>query len=153
MMARLEPLRRAGAAALLASTILGASGAAFAQDAAPVDAASDANEIIVTATKRSESIQKVPISMQALGNETLDQHQVKSFDDCAKLLPSVSYQTYGPSQSDIAFRGIATGGINNGGQFVVGFLGGNVKTISATAMLNTNPWSPTAGPWKQKPSK
>jgi len=111
-MARLEPLRRAGAAALLASTILGASGAAFAQDAAPVDAASDANEIIVTATKRSESIQKVPISMQALGNETLDQHQVKSFDDYAKLLPSVSYQTYGPSQSDIAFRGVATGGIN-----------------------------------------
>ena len=47
----------------------------------------------------------------------------------------------------------ATGGINNGGQFVVGFLGGNVKTIGATAMLNTNPWSPTAGPWKQKPSK
>jgi hypothetical protein len=46
-----------------------------------------------------------------------------------------------------------SGGINNGGQFVVAFLGGNVKTIGATAMLNGNPWSPTSGPWKQKPSK
>ena len=64
MMARLKSVRRVGAAALLASTILGASGAAFAQDAAPVDAASDANEIIVTATKRSETLQNVPISLQ-----------------------------------------------------------------------------------------
>jgi iron complex outermembrane recepter protein len=102
-------LRRAGATAFLASTMLATSGAAFAQDAA---ATVDTGEIIVTATKREESLQKVPISLQALGNATLDQHQVKSFDDYAKLLPSVSYQTYGPGQSDVSFRGVATGGIN-----------------------------------------
>jgi outer membrane receptor protein involved in Fe transport len=105
----LTSLRRAGAAALLASTALAPSGTAFAQDD---NAAVDSGEIIVTATKREESLQKVPISLQALGNATLDQHQVKSFDDYAKLLPSVSYQTYGPGQSDVSFRGVATGGIN-----------------------------------------
>jgi len=110
MMARLEPLRRAGAAALLASTILGASGAAFAQDAAPVDAASDANEIIVTATKRSETLQNVPISLQVLSPAVMEQHQVASFDDYVKLLPSVSYQSFGPSQAQLYFRGIASGG-------------------------------------------
>ena len=67
-------------------------------------------EIIVTATKRSENIQNVPISMQALGSVTLAQHQVQSFDDYAKLLPSVSYQSFGPGQSELYFRGIATGG-------------------------------------------
>ena len=108
--ARLESVRRVGAAALLASTILGASGAAFAQDAAPVDAASDANEIIVTATKRSETLQNVPISLQVLSPAIMDQHQVASFDDYVKLLPSVSYQSFGPSQSQLYFRGIASGG-------------------------------------------
>ncbi len=67
-------------------------------------------EIIVTATKRSESIQKVPISMQALTPEVLEQHQVQSFDDYAKLLPSVSFQSFGPGQSQLFFRGITSGG-------------------------------------------
>jgi len=67
-------------------------------------------EIIVTATKRSESIQNVPISMQALGAVTLEQHQVQTLDDYVKLLPSVSFQSFGPGQSELYFRGIATGG-------------------------------------------
>ncbi len=67
-------------------------------------------EIIVTATKRAESIQNVPISIQALGNATLAQHQVQSLDDYTKLLPSVSFQSFGPGQSELYFRGIATGG-------------------------------------------
>jgi iron complex outermembrane recepter protein len=106
--ARVKPLHPAAIAALLASTVLTTPALAQVEEAA----AAGNEEIIVTATKREESLQKVPISLQALGNATLDQHQVKSFDDYAKLLPSVSYQTYGPGQSDISFRGVATGGIN-----------------------------------------
>ncbi|WP_420139151.1 TonB-dependent receptor domain-containing protein [Sphingomonas sp.] len=119
---------------LLATTMLVPASAAVAQDgqqAAPAAAvrtnqtngpatnqqATGASpdvpdEIVVTANKRAENIQKVPISMQALGNETLEQHQVQSFDDYTKLLPSVSYQTYGPSQQQLTFRGVATGGID-----------------------------------------
>jgi outer membrane receptor protein involved in Fe transport len=111
----LPRFHRFGAATLLATTILTTAGMAHAQTAAPADAASEASDqgdIVVTAQKRSESIQKVPISMQALGTETLAQHQVNNLDDYTKLLPSVSFQTYGPGQSDLSFRGVATGGIN-----------------------------------------
>jgi outer membrane receptor protein involved in Fe transport len=107
--AYLTSLRRASAAALLASTALATSGTAFAQDTAP-EAAADDNVIIVTATKRSESLQNVPISLQVLSPAVMEQQQVTSFDDYAKLLPSVSYQSFGPSQSQLYFRGIASGG-------------------------------------------
>lgn len=106
----LHPVGRVIATLLLASTCLATSGAALAQAAPDGDA--DAGDIIVTATKRSESIQRVPISLQALGTATLAQHQVSNLDDYVKLLPSVSFQTYGPSQSDISIRGVSTGGIN-----------------------------------------
>lgn len=64
-------------------------------------------EIVVTATRRSESIQKVPISVQALSPEKLSQRQVVNFADYASLLPSVSYASLGPGRSDLYFRGIS----------------------------------------------
>ena len=66
-------------------------------------------EIIVTANKRDESIQQVPLSITALTSNLLEQHQVQSLDDYQKLLPSVSAQSFGPGQSEIYFRGITTG--------------------------------------------
>jgi len=107
--AHVTSLRRAGATAFLASTMLVTTGAAWAQDAVPATAA-DEGEIVVTATKRSESLQNVPISLQVLSPAVMEQHQVASFDDYVKLLPSVSYQSFGPGQSQLYFRGIATGG-------------------------------------------
>ena len=125
--------RRAGATraiggALLASTALTVAAPAGAQAAqsvlaAPTDPAPAQAEnarvsatqdspadIIVTATKRSERLQDVPISIQALSTATLEQHQVAAFDDYAKLLPSVSYQSFGPGQSQLFFRGISSAG-------------------------------------------
>lgn len=57
--------------ALLASTAFCISMPAVAQDATAEEALP--GEIVVTATKREESLQKVPLSIQALGEETLDQ--------------------------------------------------------------------------------
>jgi outer membrane receptor protein involved in Fe transport len=67
-------------------------------------------EIVVTATRRSESSQKVPISLQALSPEKLEQRQVVSFSDYAAMLPSVSYASLGPGRTDLYFRGIAVDG-------------------------------------------
>jgi outer membrane receptor protein involved in Fe transport len=67
-------------------------------------------EIVVTASKREESLQTVPISVTALTGETLSEHQVTSLDDYVKMLPSVSYQSFGPGQSQVSMRGITTGG-------------------------------------------
>jgi len=66
-------------------------------------------EIIVTAQKRVEDLQKVPISIQVLSSEKLDQLQVSSFDDYAKFLPSLSFQSLGPGQAQLYFRGITSG--------------------------------------------
>ncbi len=93
---------------LLGSTLL-ATSPAMAQTAPAEDEAAP-GDIIVTATKRSESLQKVAVSIQALSSETLDQKQVTSIDDYAKLLPSVSFQSFGPGQSQLFFRGISSGG-------------------------------------------
>ena len=65
-------------------------------------------EVVVTATKRSEDLQKVPISLQVLSGEKLEQLQVSDFDDYAKLLPSLSYRSNGPGQTSLFFRGISS---------------------------------------------
>ncbi|WP_404714206.1 TonB-dependent receptor [Sphingomonas sp. MMS24-J13] len=96
----------------------GAAAAAVAADPAPAPAAaepaSDAplGEIVVTATRKAESIQKVPISIQALGAETLGERQVKGLSDFAALLPSVSFAGIGPGRSTAYFRGIVPAGGN-----------------------------------------
>lgn len=108
---------KALAVGLLGTTMLVSGGSANAQAVAQPTADQSApaadngaqGDIIVTAQKRSESIQRVPISMQALTPEVLAQHQVQSFDDYTKLLPSASYQTLGPGLSTLSFRGIFSG--------------------------------------------
>ena len=83
-----NPMTRAGFAVLMASTMLSSAGAAFAQEAA-----STVDEVIVTAQKRSENLQTVPISIQALGSQKLEQLNIANFNDYTKMLPSVSFQT------------------------------------------------------------
>jgi len=96
--------RRATIAALLATSTL-MPVAAMAQEAAE-----DSNdEIIVTAQKREESLQSVPMSIQAFGTEKLSQLQVKEFQDYVKFLPSVTIQTGGPGFSQVYFRAVASG--------------------------------------------
>ena len=111
--------RRSAAIALLATTILGAPAPLLAQDtAAPAPAAPAAaavpapineDEIVVTATKRSENLQDVPIAITALTTKTLEDLQVDSFDDYAKSIPSLSYKSAGPGYSNVYFRGVASG--------------------------------------------
>ncbi|MEP6786253.1 MAG: TonB-dependent receptor [Sphingomonadales bacterium] len=101
--------RRAFSSILLATTML-AGAPASAQTPAPADTD---DEIIVTAQKREESLQNVPISIQAIGTKKLDQLNVASFNDYAALLPSVSFQAGTPGATQVYMRGIASGGDGN----------------------------------------
>ena len=108
---------------LLASTALASP--AFAQTAEPVDPApapsaaaaqpddNDDNVIVVTATKREENLQDVPVSIQAIGTKRLDQLNISNFEDYTKQLPSVSFQTLQPGATVVYMRGVATGGDGN----------------------------------------
>jgi iron complex outermembrane recepter protein len=69
--------------------------------------------VTVTAQKREENLQKVPVSIQVLDTEKLSELHVKNFDDYVKYLPSVSYQTFGPGFALIYMRGVASGGDGN----------------------------------------
>ena len=67
-------------------------------------------DIVVTATRQAQSIQKVPISIQALNADTLQQRQVKGLTDFATLMPSVSFAGIGPGRNTPYFRGIVPAG-------------------------------------------
>jgi outer membrane receptor protein involved in Fe transport len=70
-------------------------------------------EIIVTAQKRQENLQDVPVSVQVLDGERLSALNVTRFDDYLAYLPDVSVNTLGPGQSQIYMRGVSDGGDGN----------------------------------------
>ena len=88
---------------------------AFAQEVQAEESADDSDAIIVTAQKRSENLQNVPISIQALGTQKLDQLNITDFKGYAQQLPSVSFQALGgtPGTNVVYMRGVASGGDGN----------------------------------------
>ncbi len=64
-------------------------------------------EIIVTATKKAESLQDIAGAVQAITESDLKKAQVVSMEDYAKLIPSMSYVNYLPGTGKVYFRGIA----------------------------------------------
>jgi iron complex outermembrane recepter protein len=104
-------------------TALSAHGACHAADAAdsPDTSSSDALQLVtVTAQRRSESIQDVPITIQAITGQQLQQLNVATLDDVVKYLPNVSFGANGPGQGDIFMRGLSAGG-NGGNQSTATF--------------------------------
>lgn len=96
---------RTAVATLLASSSVAISLPAYAQSAA----AEDTDEIVVTAQKREQNLQDVPVAITAIGTEKLDQLQVNEFADVVKFLPSVTIQQGGPGFAQVYFRGVASG--------------------------------------------
>ena len=64
-------------------------------------------EIVVTATKKAESLQDIAGSVQAITEDQLKKAQVVNMEDYAKLIPSMSYVNYTPGTGKVYFRGIA----------------------------------------------
>src|SRR6059058_1997577 len=73
----------------------------------------DQTEIIITATKREENVQNVPINVIALGTRRLDQLNISNFEDYTKQLPSVSFLTTQPGQTTVYMRGVSAAGGTN----------------------------------------
>src|SRR5580704_15790460 len=89
--------------------------------AAAADASSDSiEEITVTAQRRTENMQDVPIQIQALTGQTLTQLSVETFDEFVKYLPNVTSATNGPGQSVIFMRGLATSTLATQGSSGIG---------------------------------
>ena len=70
-------------------------------------------EVIVTAQKREQSLQDVPISIKALDEETLDELNIQNFKDYVQFLPTVTMSATdgaGSGYNAVYMRGVATGG-------------------------------------------
>jgi outer membrane receptor protein involved in Fe transport len=72
-------------------------------------------EIVVTAQRRAENLQDVPIAIQALTGDTLQQLNIENFDDLKNFTPNLTVGGYGPGQATISMRGLNIGG-DLGGQ-------------------------------------
>ena len=107
--------------AIMAILTASAVGAARA-DAPAAEPSLGLEEIVVTAQRRTENLQNVPISVQAFDSKRLEELHVTDFNSVAKYMPSLSFQTLGPSQAQIYFRGITNGsdGLKTGSQPMVG---------------------------------
>jgi len=95
-------------AAILGSAAFAATAAAPAGDS-PEATPGALEEITVTAQRRAQSMQDVPISMQAFTSETLKQLNVSTLDDYIKFLPNVTTANNGPGQNEVFMRGLSAG--------------------------------------------
>ena len=72
-------------------------------------AANGVQEVVVTAQRRRENLERVPGTIQALTGQTLSNLNVTTFDDLLKYTPNVTFGNNGPGQGSIFIRGLSTG--------------------------------------------
>ena len=99
----------------------GSAATVFAPQVLAADAAASADtmgieEVVVTATRRAENIQDVPITIQAMSGETLEKLNVTSLNELLKYTPNVTYSGNGPGAGNIFVRGLSSGGAPNQSQ-------------------------------------
>jgi iron complex outermembrane receptor protein len=111
----IRPKLRVSRLPLTAAIYMALSTAALAapDDQAAEEKKATLDTVTVTAQKRTENLQEVPISIQVLGTQKLTEMNVSDFEDYAKLLPSLSYTQGEGGGSDPYIRGVVSGGDGN----------------------------------------
>lgn len=127
---------RIGAVALLA---LSSAEQAFAQDATAAESGTDSGaigEIIVTAQKRGENIQKVPIAITALSGDVLAQQGVRNSLDLTKSVPGLQInQLFQASNPTIFLRGVGVNDYNAASSGAIGITVDDVFLNSGVGAL------------------
>ena len=98
-------LRTLGVIAGCYATAVSGAGADATAEPAP---AVGLEEIVVTATRREESISRVPISITAISQDAIDQKGIKDFSDIVRFTPGVAFDSSQTNQ--ISIRGISSSG-------------------------------------------
>ena len=94
---------------VLLSIISAASAPVMAQESATTapPAGSEAlEEVVVTATKRAESLQAVPLSITALTGRDLESKEAVNFVDYARTVPNLTFTDLGAGRERISIRGV-----------------------------------------------
>src|SRR5579862_7567520 len=110
--AKTQPVRTLLRMMPIASAIFTAIHPAFAQEQST---AGGLEEVVVTAQKRTEDLQNVPLTITAIGTEQLEQLNIQKEDDYIKFLPGVTSQksgsgggANGPGFGNVVMRGISS---------------------------------------------
>lgn len=124
---------------------IAAPGVAFAQDADPqedlgLEAPENANRIIVTASKREQTLQETPIAVSVTSGEVIEQAQIRDVLDLQTVTPSLRVsQLQTSSASTFIIRGFGNGDNNFGVEPSVGvFIDGVFRSRSAGALSDLN---------------
>ncbi len=117
--ARIAARTRPGAVrcALLCGVALGGlaalPSAAFAQDAAEADTADDTQVIVVQARRQNETLQEVPVTVTAIGGETLQRYNIDQVADITSRVPTLNVQVGGSgSGGQLSLRGVGSSNIS-----------------------------------------
>ncbi len=124
---------------LLASTSFLASPAAAqtaAEGATTSDESGPIGEIVVTAQKRSESMQTVPLSISALSGDVLTNRAIDGLSALSAAVPSLTFGSYGGS-ARIAIRGIGFDQVNPGGEGRIAYHINGVYVSRPAATMGT----------------
>jgi outer membrane receptor protein involved in Fe transport len=105
---RLAAALLCGVLGMAAGSLSRAAEAADAAASADATSSAEMTEITVTATRREESLSKVPISVSAFTQETMDQKGVKDISDLVRYTPGISIDQTGTNA--ISIRGISSSG-------------------------------------------
>ena len=89
-------------------------------------------EVVITAQRREESLQNVPMSVTALTGSELDDRQARDFSDYAAMVPGLSLATVQPGFTRLTLRGQNAGGVGS----TVGVYVDESPFGSSTALLN-----------------
>jgi outer membrane receptor protein involved in Fe transport len=100
------------------SAILSIPGAAWVQTAHSQTESTRSEgvlqEVIVTATRRSERLQDVPESITAFDSQAIAIRGLQQMDDYARLVPGLAISQREPGGTTVVFRGVTTSGLNFG---------------------------------------
>lgn len=95
----------------VAATALAAASPGLAQTPPAVPAPTQTNaldEIVVTAQRRNERLQDVPVTVTAFGAQEVQQARIREIDDVATRTPGLNFDAFPASQPRIAIRGIGS---------------------------------------------
>src|SRR5690242_16108619 len=106
------------------SAILLASTSIVAVDAVQ---AAGIETVIVTAEKKTESLEKVPISIKVVDADTLEKVQANGMQDISRLVPSLTMTSISRGGNQVQIRG----------------LGSNIASVGTVALYNDGVISPT----------
>ena len=117
-----KALLRTGTALVLSAAAQTFAAPAWAQPAAPADAATESedaapSEIVVTAQKRTERLQDIPLAVSVIGGDALEAGARPSIEGAAQLVPALNFLKSGTTLNQTIFlRGVGTASFSIAGE-------------------------------------